>query len=305
MDTPNTESSRPGTTENAKPAGGPPSGGPPAGVRPHANLPEPSVVPEHGWHVGHYFYRFRRELMDGPLSGELGKQFAAAISPQGDALPERLASYWISGHEADFGVVVMDPDPAKVDGIHQSLIAPGIGRFIEPAWSFVSMSEISEYVPSVEEFRRRLIKQGTDPDSPEMAAKVNAYERRLPMMNRNRLEPEFPEWPTACFYPMNKSRVPGANWFTEPFSDRNQMMAEHAQSGMAFAGKVSQLISVGVGLDDWEWMVTLWGRNPQYLKDIVYRMRFDEASAKYGEFGPFYVGYRATGEEILAHCRLA
>ena len=284
----------------------PSAGGPPPGVgRPgHAPLPEPSVVPEEGWHCGHYFYRFRREMFDGSIAPNHREQFLAALNPTGDAVPERLASYWISGHDCDFGIMVMDPDPAKVDGIHQAIMAPGIGRLIEPAWSFVSVSEVSEYVPSIEEYRQRLIKEGNTPDSPELAAKVAAYERRLPMMNRNRLQPEIPDWPSACFYPMNKSRVPGANWFMEPFSARNQMMAEHAQSGMAFAGKVSQLISVGVGLDDWEWMVTLWGRNPQYLKDIVYKMRFDQASAKYAEFGPFYVGYKADADAILQHCRL-
>ena len=81
-------------------------------------------------------------------------------------------------------------------------------------------------------------------------------------------------------------------------------MAEHARSGMAFAGKVSQLITVAVGLDDWEWGVTLWAKNPEYLKDIVYRMRFDEASARYAEFGPFYVSYVVTADEMLRHCRI-
>jgi peroxiredoxin len=227
-----------------------------------------------------------------------------ALEPASELAPARLGLYWISGHRADFGVMVMDPDPTKVDAVHQRLMAPKLGRYIEPTWSFVSMSEVSEYVPSIETFRQRLIDGGADPDSPELAAKVTAYQRRLPMMNEQRLHPEFPEWPAACFYPMNKSRVVGANWFTEPFSRRNAMMAEHAQSGIAFAGKVSQVITVGVGVDDWEWMVTLWARNPEYLKEIVYTMRFDEASAKYAEFGPFYVGYRATAAEILDHCRL-
>ncbi|WP_182868054.1 hydrogen peroxide-dependent heme synthase [Stieleria mannarensis] len=272
---------------------------------PHAApLPEPSTVPENGWHCGHFFYRFRRQAMATPLSSECVSQFGTALAPPSDAAPERLASYWISGHEADFGVMVMDPDPAKVDAVHQSLLAPPLGQFVEGVWSFVSISEISEYVPTIERFRDRLIAEGADPDSDELKAKVAAYERRLPMMNEQRLRPEFPEWPAACFYPMNKSRVPGANWFTEPFSSRNAMMAEHAQSGIAFAGKVSQLITVGVGLDDWEWMVTLWARNPDYLKDIVYKMRFDVASAKYAEFGPFYAGYRATADEILDHCKV-
>ncbi|MCS7466493.1 heme-dependent peroxidase [Stieleria sp. ICT_E10.1] len=272
---------------------------------PHAApLPEPSTIPENGWHCGHFFYRFRREAMATALTPECATQFRAALSPPDDVAPERIASYWISGHEADFGVVVMDPDPAKVDAIHQSLVAPPLGQFVEGVWSFVSISEVSEYVPTIERFRDRLIGEGADPESDELKAKVAAYERRLPMMNEQRLRPEIPEWPAACFYPMNKSRVPGANWFTEPFSHRNKMMAEHAQSGIAFAGKVSQLITVGVGLDDWEWMVTLWARNPDYLKDIVYKMRFDIASAKYAEFGPFYVGYRAGADEILDHCKV-
>ena len=80
------------------------------------------------------------------------------------------------------------------------------------------------------------------------------------------------------------------------------MMSEHAKSGMAYAGKVSQLISVGVGLDDWEWGVTLWAANPQFLMHIVYEMRFDEASARYAEFGPFYTSYIATPEQMLQHC---
>ncbi len=272
--------------------------------RPSQPLPEPSLVPEHGWHCAHYFYRFDRRSIDSRLDERNRQQLREALDPPGDLRPERLAAYWISGHAVDFGVMVMDPHPAKVDSVHQRIIAPGLGRFIEPAWSFISMSEVSEYVPTVERYRERLIAEGTAAESPELAAKVAAYERRLPMMNEQRLRPEFPDWPAACFYPMNKSRVPGANWFMEPFSRRNAMMADHAQSGMAFAGRVSQLISVGVGLDDWEWMVTLWARNPQYLKEIVYKMRFDQASAKYAEFGPFYVGYRATADEILQHCLL-
>ena len=79
-------------------------------------------------------------------------------------------------------------------------------------------------------------------------------------------------------------------------------MAEHAQSGMSFAGRVTQLVTASVGLDDWEWGVTLWAKNPQYLKDIVYTMRFDQASARFGQFGAFYTGYLASPEKILEHC---
>ncbi|MCC6507468.1 MAG: heme-dependent peroxidase [Pirellulaceae bacterium] len=275
-------------------------------VRP-SELPAPSLVPVQGWHCTHTFYRIHRGVWQ-TLGAEARAQglaaMAAALDPQASGAPSRLQSFVVSGHKADFGTVALDGDPLKIDGIHQALLSSPIGPALEPVYSFVSLTEISEYVPSVEQYADRLKASGEDATSPGFAAKVAAYEKRLPMMNEQRIAPELPNWPALCFYPMNKSRVVGANWFITPFSHRNAMMAEHAQSGMSFAGRVSQVVTTSVGLDDWEWGVTLWARNPQYLKDIVYRMRFDEASAKYGEFGPFYVGYVMTADQIADHCRL-
>jgi chlorite dismutase len=90
----------------------------------------------------------------------------------------------------------------------------------------------------------------------------------------------------------------------EPFSSRSTMMSEHATSGIKFAGRVSQLITASTGFDDWEWGVTLWARNPESIKEIVYTMRFDKASAKYAEFGPFYLGYILPAQEAISHIRL-
>ncbi len=103
---------------------------------------------------------------------------------------------------------------------------------------------------------------------------------------------------------MNKIRIPGANWYLEPFSVRSALMAEHATSGIRFAGRVSQLITASTGFDDWEWGVTLWSRAPEHIKDIVYSMRFDRASAKYAEFGPFYVSYVMSAADMADHLRL-
>ena len=143
-----------------------------------------------------------------------------------------------------------------------------------------------------------------DPASAEYATRVKGYSDRLVEMNRQRLTPDFPPYPCMCFYPMNKIRHPAANWFMLPKEERSRLMIEHARSGMAFAGKVSQLITVGVGLEDWEWGVTLWAANPEFLKEIVYRMRFDEASARYAQFGQFFTSYIAAPREILDHCRI-
>jgi hydrogen peroxide-dependent heme synthase len=94
------------------------------------------------------------------------------------------------------------------------------------------------------------------------------------------------------------------NWYLLPFEERSELMSHHARSGMKFAGKVSQLITASTGLDDWEWGVTLWAKNPTYLKDIVYTMRFDVSSAKYALFGEFYFGYILPPSELLDTLRL-
>jgi chlorite dismutase len=266
-----------------------------------------SLEPTEGWHCSHVYYRFDRAAL-AALSSEARKagreEVRQILDPAGGGAPARLQTSVVSGHKADFGLMLMDPHPLKIEAINQRLLASQLGPAIVPGYSFVSITEISEYVPSVEQYGKKLIEEGDAEGSPAYAAKLKAYGDRLPMMNRQRLTPDFPPYPATCFYPMNKKRKVGENWFLLPFEERNRMMAEHAKSGMTFAGKVQQLITVGLGLDDWEWGVTLWARNPEFLTDIVYRMRFDEASARYAEFGPFYTSYVTTPADMLDHCRI-
>ena len=269
---------------------------------------EVSTSPSQGWHVSHLFYRFdRARLADlAPEARVEGvRAFSQALDPTGPLAPTRLQTWLVPGHKADFGVMAMDPSPLKVDDVHQRLLAGPLGQAIEPTYSFVGLTEVSEYVPTVEQFGERLIAEGETRDSPTWKAKVQGYAAREDHMRRARLEPELPPWPNACFYPMNKKRKVGENWFSLPFAERSRLMAEHGRTGMTFGGRVTQLITVSVGLDDWEWGVTLWARRPEFLKEIVYTMRFDEASARYAEFGPFYTGYVSTPGEILAHCHVA
>jgi chlorite dismutase len=260
-----------------------------------------------GWHCSHLYYSFDRaalkQLSDSERSAGI-RLFVAALGPAGTEAPLRLQTSIVAGQKADFGLMALDPDPLKIDRVHQRLLATPLGPAIQPTYSFVSMTEISEYVQSVEQFGQRLSAEGLDPASPEYAARVKGYAERLEGMNRQRLTPDLPPYPCTCFYPMNKIRDPHANWYMLPKEERRRLMVDHAKSGMAFAGKVSQLITVGLGLEDWEWGVTLWAANPEYLKDIVYRMRFDEASARYAQFGPFITSYVAPADEILEHCQV-
>lgn len=297
--------------------GAPSSGGAP-GARPggHGHGPaahgapstEVSLSPAEGWHCTHSFYRFDRAALKALTAAELAegqKVFGEVLNPEAPEQATRVQTSLVAGHRADFGLMILDPCPLKVDSVHQRIMASPLGTAIVPTYSFVSLTEVSEYVPSVEQYGKRLVEEGEDPNGPAYAAKLKAYESREVMMRKQRLTPDMPPWPNTCFYPMNKKRETAENWFLLHFEERNRLMAEHGRSGMKFGGKVTQLITVSVGLDDWEWGVTLWARNPAFLKEIVYTMRFDEASARYAEFGPFYTSYVTTPEKVLHHCRIA
>ena len=60
---------------------------------------------------------------------------------------------------------------------------------------------------------------------------------------------------------------------------------------------MQQIITGAIGFDAWEWGVTLFAKDPLDFKKLVTEMRFDEASARYVDFGEFWVGRVMTPEE--------
>jgi chlorite dismutase len=280
------------------------------GHRPASSEQIPAtLVPENGWHFLHLFYRVDRGLLAGldPSARERGlEELRDSLTHKRGAGPEQLQAFAVPGHKADFGIVMAGPDLRATHDIQMRVQASAIGRALVPTYSFYSITEISEYVPDAEEYARILReREGLEPESPMFQAKVRSYTERLGPMNRQRLFPDFPDWPCLCFYPMSKMRTGDQNWYTLPFETRAELMSQHGRSGMKFAGKVSQVITASTGLDDWEWGVTLWARNPSYLKDIVYTMRFDESSARYALFGDFYFGFILPPDQLLETIRLA
>lgn len=264
--------------------------------------------PETGWNVLHLYYGIDRAALATIEAANRAAgcdELRGSLDPAAAGAPTQLQTYVVPSHKADFGVIAADPELATLQRLKANIQASALGHAITLRYSFFSLTEVSEYVPDSEAYGRILReRESMDPESAPYKTKVRQYESRLEAMNRQRLYPEFPDWPIVCFYPMNKSRHPNMNWYTLPFDERAAMMAEHGKTGMKFAGRVTQLITASTGLDDWEWGVTLWAKNPSFLKEIVYTMRFDEASAKFAEFGPFYPGYIVSPSEMINALRL-
>ena len=191
----------------------------------------------------------------------------AAISSaqeQGD----QVVTAAMLGHKSDVAVLALSTDQWRLRRLQTDLVIAGL----DLTESYVSLTELSEYAAGVPE-----------------------------EMQQARLYPVLPPEgkPAFCFYPMSKTRNVGANWYELSFERRKELMYEHGASGRKFAGRLVQLITGSTGLDEYEWGVTLFGDTPDTIKEVVYTMRYDQASTQYGEFGPFYVGMVESPEVVL------
>ena len=176
-------------------------------------------------------------------------------------------------------------------------------RRLSLEYSYLSLTETSEYTPTPQEQRERFEAEGMTGE--ELDRRVEKEAARLAEYNRHKLYPQMPEWELACFYPMSHRRDGDDNWYSLDFDERRRLMHEHGKSGRAYTGRVLQFVSGSTGLDDWEWGVTLFAHDIADVKDIVYRLRYDEASARFAEFGPFLIGLRRTPQELVRDVGLA
>jgi peroxiredoxin len=223
------------------------------------------LSPRSGWGVLHLFFRV-------PDSADREAVVAGVKGARSEGYQVVIAA--LLGHKADLAVMVLGPDLWRLRALQTALVAAGL----ELAASYLSLTEVSEYAAGLPEERLRA-----------------------------RLYPELPPQGLRafCFYPMSKRRTASHNWYTLPFERRRELMMDHGAVGRRFAGRVLQLVTGSTGLDDYEWGVTLFAAQPDDLKDVVHTMRFDQASALYAEFGPFYAGMVAEVEEALALPSLA
>jgi chlorite dismutase len=163
-------------------------------------------------------------------------------------------------------------------------------------YSFLSVTEAGLYHLSAELARAAVERGGAIGDeaySVELTRKA-AAERESAHVRR-RLYPAIPDGMRyVSFYPMSKRRSVGQNWYALPLDERSRLMHTHGMTGRRYAGRVVQIITGAIGLDAWEWGVTLFARDPLDFKKLVTDMRFDEVSANYADFGDFYVGTLAT-----------
>ena len=261
-------------------------------------------VPEtlEGWSVLHQMFRVRWDALKG-LPPERRRKVAdeatALLSPLEGRKEGPSALVQVLGHKADLMLIHFRKTFDDLGQTEMQVARLGLHDHLEAATSYVSIVELGMYDMTAkihEDLKARGLKTGTDEFDKAFDEEMTRQRERM----AGRLFTDIPRRRQVCFYPMNKKRGETRNWYTVPFDKRAAMMREHGFIGRAYSGQVTQIISGSIGLDDWEWGVDLFADDPVVFKKLIYEMRFDEASADYAEFGPFYVGLQFAARELGA-----
>lgn len=264
------------------------------------------ILPSEGRHVLHLFFRIDHSIWSDFHEDEQReklkafKNFIAEIKALSQT---QLLSFSMVTPKADIGFMLVTPDLDKLDQIAKKLeYCLGCGIFV-PTFSWLSMTERSEYGMNHQEYAAKLMKEeGIDTTMPSFDEKMKAFDDRMAKYVEDRLYPELPdshEWPVFCFYGMSKRRNPEQNWYALSLEARKKLMQGHALVGRRYAGRVRQFITGSTGLDNQEWGVSLFAKTTSSIKEIVYEMRFDEVSVKYAEFGEFFIGIQMKPEALM------
>jgi peroxiredoxin len=236
-----------------------------------------------GWFALHDLRRFDRLSWGMLPSGDRQKAITeardvlASFERSGGPTAGRSITYSVIGHKADLLMFHLRPNVEQLHELERAFDETALAAYTTRPYSYLSVVELT----------RHGAPEGTTENIED-----------TPFV-QGRLHPEIPPHSGfVCFYPMSKKREGADNWYTLDASERAGFMRAHGRTGRRYAGKVTQIVTGSMGLDDWEWGVTLFSDDPLQFKKLVYEMRFDEVSARFADFGPFYVGQRLLPADL-------
>jgi len=258
-----------------------------------------SLVPEtlDGWRLLHLMCRVRWDrvrAMSDTARRDIAEEAAQALAvPSADG-----ATGWVQllGHKGDLMIIGFRRDFDALAQMELALAHTKLHDVIEITTSYVSVVELGLYdlTGKLHEQLGAKFEAGSEEFERAFDAEMDTQRQRV----ASRLFTPVPARRHVCFYPMDKKRNSSDNWYSEPFARRAAMMREHGMIGRRYAGKVTQIISGSIGFDDWEWGVDLFADDPLVFKKLIYEMRFDEASARFAAFGPFYIGLQFSPSRL-------
>ena len=272
------------------------------GARGRASRPSapPHPLTLDGAFILHQMFRVRWPAwwaLDADARSRVATEAGSALGAMESGGAGGSALFSMLGHKGDLLLLHFRNDLEELNRAELTVSSLCLFEYLEPTASYVSVVELGLYDSTVKLYDE-LQSEGIAPDSPYWAERVRERTVEQATAMAPRLDPPMPPHKYLCFYPMDKKRGEDRNWYTVPIDKRRDMMREHGMIGRRFAGRVKQIISGSIGFDDWEWGVDLFADDPLVFKQLIYEMRFDEASAVYALFGQFYISLRLRASEL-------
>src|SRR2546423_9528125 len=265
-----------------------------------------TLVPQEGWHCLHLFYHVEHgqwQLLSREEQNSAKTNLATIVQEVRAVDSTQLLTVSVVTPKADLGFMLITPDLQTANKIEKQLSLSLGADVLTPVYSYLSLTEESEYITTEEEHFITLDPE-TKRDPAKLEEALNTFRERMKHYRQERVYPTLPDWPVVCFYNMSKRRGEQRNWYALAYDERRKLMKGHAAVGREFAGKVKQLITGSTGLDDAEWGVTLSARDTFQIKAIVYQMRFDSVSAEYADFGEFFICIQLSLDELFRRLQL-
>jgi peroxiredoxin len=264
----------------------------------HPNVPESLE----GWWILHRMFNFERlawDALDESERSSLVEEATKALKPLKEGKDTDVGLAQLLGHKADLQLTHYSRNYEGLVHAQTVFDKTGLSEFLIPSTSYVSILELGMY-DATGKIHADLSERGLKPNTDEWVA---AFDELVKAEEKNprhagRLWAKIPQRRYVCFYPMDKKRGEGVNWYMLPFEDRARQMLEHGKIGRTYHGLVTQVISGSIGFDTFEWGVDLYADDPLVFKKLIYEMRFDEASAKYGVFGDFFSGVQFSLDQL-------
>lgn len=264
-------------------------------------------VPESldGWWILHRMFAFDRLGWDALPDSEraaIVQEATAALQTFKESKDADVGLAQLLGHKADFMLTHYSRDYEGLAAAELAFDKTRLSEYLTPATSYVSILELGMY-DATGKIHAALAERQLKPYSDEWNAAFDELLKKEEENPRNggRLWARVPQRRYVCFYPMDKKRGEDVNWYMLPFEERAQLMLEHGKIGRMYHGLVTQVISGSIGYDSHEWGVDLYADDPIVFKKLVYEMRFDEVSAKYGAFGDFYSGLQFSLDQLATY----
>lgn len=264
----------------------------------------PPLVPHEGWNVLHLFFHVDQGVWAALTPDEQRQRktrFCELVQTVRAHPKTQLLTFSMLTSKSDLGFMLLTPDLHDGNRFEKQLAVALGPEVLVPAYSYLSMTEWTEYVQTEDEFKQQLVeREKLEEGSETYLKRIEEWKAHMKKYYQDRLYPNMPDWQIFCFYPMSKRRgTDDQNWYALSFHERRQLMQGHARVGRTWAGKVRQLVTGSTGLDTHEWGVTLFAHDLHHIRGIVYEMRFDEVSNRFAEFGDFFIGIQLPVDELL------